>query len=356
MAAAAAATTTFLPPLPTPRPRLAATVRRPPPIFTGAANAVPLPEDEDSSDDDDGDAAAPRRSARKDRRRAVRIAWEKLVRWSRSWRRRNRSDVLETTRKVVVLGGGSFGTAMAAHVAAKKADLEVSMLLRDDLVCRSINNSHINCKYLPEHRLPENIVATTSAADALAGADFCFHAVPIQFSSSFLEGISTHVDPKLPFISLSKGLELNTLRTMSKIIPRALGNRRQPFIVLSGPSFAVELMSKLPTAMVVASKDKKLASSVEQLLASPNLRISTSSDVTGVEIAGALKNVLNRPCLHINSFQIVVYDPIMWYKSALLYGAIEHRKKSEAGFVPQMVTVSRQFLFCNSKTGCFEDV
>ncbi|CAN6180483.1 unnamed protein product [Urochloa humidicola] len=290
---AAAATTTFLPPIPTPRPRLTAAIRRPPPIFTGAADAVPPVEDEDSSDDDDGDAAVPRRrSARKDRRRAVRIAWEKLVRWSRSWRRRNRSDVLESTRKVVVLGGGSFGTAMAAHVAAKKADLEVSMLLRDDLVCRSINHSHINCKYLPEHRLPENIVATTSAADALAGADFCFHAVPVQFSSSFLESISTHVDPKLPFISLSKGLELNTLRTMSKIIPRALGNRRQPFIVLSGPSFAIELMNKLPTAMVVASKDKKLASSVQQLLASPNLRISTSSDVTGVEIAGALKNVL----------------------------------------------------------------
>ncbi|KAJ1288668.1 hypothetical protein BS78_02G105300 [Paspalum vaginatum] len=275
----------FFPPIPSPRPRLAAGVRRAPPIFTGAADAVPPPEDEDSSDDDDD---APRRSVRKDRRRAVRIAWEKLVRWSRSWRRRNHSDVLEATRKVVVLGGGSFGTAMAAHVAAKKADLEVAMLLRDDLVCRSINHS----KYLPDHRLPENIVATTSAADALAGADFCFHAVPVQFSSSFLESISTHVDPKLPFISLSKGLELNTLRTMSKIIPRALGNHRQPFVVLSGPSFAVELMNKLPTAMVVASKDKKLASSVQQLLASPNLRISTSSDVTGVEIAGALKNVL----------------------------------------------------------------
>ncbi|KAG0549506.1 hypothetical protein BDA96_01G262000 [Sorghum bicolor] len=102
-------------------------------------------QDEDSSDDDDDDAgAAPRRSGRKDRRHAVRIAWEKLVRWSRSWRRRNRSDVLESTRKVMVLGGGSFETAMAAHVAANKADLEVAMLLRDDLVCRSINNTHIN--------------------------------------------------------------------------------------------------------------------------------------------------------------------------------------------------------------------
>jgi glycerol-3-phosphate dehydrogenase (NAD+) len=102
-AGAVAGAANFLPPipLPTPRPRLAtATARRPLPIFTGAADAVPPPDDEDSSDDDGDAAAAPRRSARKDRRRAVRIAWEKLVRWSRSWRRRNRSDVLETTRKV----------------------------------------------------------------------------------------------------------------------------------------------------------------------------------------------------------------------------------------------------------------
>ncbi|KAM7267691.1 hypothetical protein ACFE04_009857 [Oxalis oulophora] len=111
----------------------------------------------------------------------------------------------------------------------------------------------------------------------------------MQFSSAFLEGIADYVDPRLPFISLSKGLELNSLRMMSQIIPQALKNPRQPFIALSGPSFAFELMNKLPT---VASKDKKLANSVQQLLGSSDLRISTSSDVTGVEIAGALQNVL----------------------------------------------------------------
>ncbi|XP_077214192.1 NAD-dependent glycerol-3-phosphate dehydrogenase family protein isoform X1 [Tasmannia lanceolata] len=231
-------------------------------------------------------------NVRKDRRRAVRIAWEKLVRWSRLWRSKAKTDVLQRTKKVVVLGGGSFGTAMAAQIAGNKAEMEVNMLVRDDHVCRSINKSHYNCKYFPKYKLPENIIATTDAKAALLGADFCLHAVPVQFSSSFLEDISQHVDPKMPFISLSKGLELNTLRTMSQIIPQALGNPGQPFITLSGPSFAVELMRKLPTAMVVASKDKNLASAAQQLIASQNLRISSSSDVTGVEIVGALKNVL----------------------------------------------------------------
>ncbi|KAK7301061.1 hypothetical protein RJT34_11917 [Clitoria ternatea] len=228
----------------------------------------------------------------RDRRRIVRVAWEKLVRWSRSWRSKSKTDVLERTRKVVVLGGGSFGTAMAAHVANRKAQLEVKMLVRDPQVCFSINERHRNCKYFPDHRLPENVVATMDAKGALLDADYCLHAVPVQFSASFLESVAEYVDPGLPFISLSKGLELNTLRMMAQIIPQALQNPRQPFVALSGPSFALELMNKLPTAMVVASKDKKLANKVQQLLASSHLRISTSSDVTGVEIAGALKNVL----------------------------------------------------------------
>ncbi|KAL3524066.1 hypothetical protein ACH5RR_016900 [Cinchona calisaya] len=228
----------------------------------------------------------------KDSRKVVRVAWEKLVRWSRSWRSKAKTDILERTKKVVVLGGGSFGTAMAAHVAERKAQLEVNMLVRDPQVCRSINDKHCNCKYFANHQLPENVIATTDAKAALLDADFCFHAVPVQFSSAFLEEVAASVDPGLPFISLSKGLELNTLRMMSQIIPKALKNPRQPFIVLSGPSFALELMNKLPTAMVVASKDKKMANAVQQLLASKTMRISTSSDVTGVEIAGALKNVL----------------------------------------------------------------
>ncbi|XP_021758239.1 glycerol-3-phosphate dehydrogenase [NAD(+)] 2, chloroplastic-like isoform X1 [Chenopodium quinoa] len=260
------------------------------------AEVVDSPPSDDSEQNPDEEtastAAAVAAEEKKDRRKAVKIAWEKLVRWSRSLRSKSKPDVLQRTKKVVVLGGGSFGTAMAAHVANRKAEMEVSMLVRDPHVCQSINQNHLNCKYFPNHKLPKNLIATTDAKSALQGADFCLHAVPVQFTAAFLESIVDYVDPGLPFISLSKGLELNTLRMMSQIIPQALKNPRQPFVALSGPSFALELMSKLPTALVVASRDKKLANQVQQLLASERLRINTSSDVTGVEIAGALKNVL----------------------------------------------------------------
>ncbi|CAN1151420.1 Glycerol-3-phosphate dehydrogenase [NAD(+)] 2, chloroplastic [Linum perenne] len=268
-------------------PRYPSKQRFLPPLSCSAAEETP-------SLDDDSAAGKPPLAVDRfiDRRKVVRIAWEKLLRWSRSWRSKNKADVLRRTKKVVVLGGGSFGTAMAAHVASRKSDLEVHVLLRDELLCQSINLHHCNRKYFPQHKLPVNVIATTDPKIALLGADYCFHAVPVQFSSLFLESIADCVDPGLPFISLSKGLELNTFRTMSQIIPKALKNPRQPFVALSGPSFALELMNKLPTAMVVASKDRKLANAAQQLLASSHLRISTSSDVTGVEIAGALKNVL----------------------------------------------------------------
>ncbi|XP_071710962.1 glycerol-3-phosphate dehydrogenase [NAD(+)] 2, chloroplastic-like [Rutidosis leptorrhynchoides] len=258
-------------------------------VCFAAINPPPPPPDQPSPDVNVSLEVA---STTRDRQKIVRVAWEKLVRWSRSWRSKVKTDVLERTNKVVVLGGGSFGTAMASHVASRKAQMEVNMLVRDHQICQSINEKHCNSKYFPDHKLPENVIATTDAKTALTGADFCLHAVPVQFSSSFLDGVAKYVEPGLPFISLSKGLELNTLRMMSQIIPQTLKNSRQPFVALSGPSFALELMNNLPTAMVVASKDKKLANAVQQLLASRNLRISTTSDVTGVEIAGALKNVL----------------------------------------------------------------
>ncbi|KAE8657561.1 Glycerol-3-phosphate dehydrogenase 2 [Hibiscus syriacus] len=230
-----------------------------------------------------------------DRRKVVRIAWQKLVRWSRSWRSRAKTDVLERTKKAVVLGGGSFGTVMAAHIANRKDQMEVSMLARDPAVCRSINDNSCNYKYFPDHKLPENVVATSDAKTALLKADYCLRAVPVQFSTSFLEGIAEYIDPGLPFISLSKGLELNTLRMMSQINPQALKNPRQPFIALSGSSFALELMNKLPTGNLLVYDKLYICNTFNQFIYLGLLYVVTSDnlrDVAGVEIAGALKNVL----------------------------------------------------------------
>ena len=226
-------------------------------------------------------------------REAVRQSWDKVMRWSRRVEEKNskKEDVLATTKKVAVMGGGSFGTAMATLLARNKPDLDVVILVRSEADAASINEDHKNAKYLPKYELPNNIRATTDPAHALPECDFIVHAVPVQSSKAFLAGVKKHISPDTPLLCLSKGLDRETCEMMSEVIPEGLG-RKQPLAVLSGPTFAVELMQGLPTAIVAASEDKNLAWRVQRLFASTHLRVNTSADVVGVEMSGALKNVL----------------------------------------------------------------
>lgn len=200
-------------------------------------------------------------------------------------------EVLDRTDKIVVFGGGSFGTAIAAALARKKPELNVTLLLRDPYVCQDINRTHRNTKYLQEFELPHNVRATTAAAEAITGAQYAVHAVPVQHTRAFLHSIRDLLPPDVPIISVSKGLELGTGLMMHDLIPSALG-RRQPTAFLSGPSFAKEVMAGRPTGLVAAAKDADLAREVQELLASNSMRVNLSTDVVGVEICGALKNVL----------------------------------------------------------------
>ena len=141
---------------------------------------------------------------------------------------------------MAVLGGGSFATAMGAALARKKADLDVVMLLRKSSVCDSINNDHENPQYLPGLPLPPNLRATTDVREAIVGAQYAVHAVPIQATTAFLTSIKDVLDPATPLLCVSKGIEQGTGYLPSEMIPAALG-RNQPAVFLSGPSFAREV-------------------------------------------------------------------------------------------------------------------
>ncbi|KAF8065430.1 GLY1 [Scenedesmus sp. PABB004] len=226
-------------------------------------------------------------------RSQIQESWDTLMRWSRTFRQRQANSLspIEAADKVVVFGGGSFGTAMGTSLALKKASLDVVLLLRDPYLCKDINTRHANTKYLPDFSLPPNVRATTDAAEAIAGASYAVHAVPVQHSRAFLGSIRDVLPKDVPIVCVSKGLEVGSGCMMSEVIPSALG-RRQPAVFLSGPSFAKEVMQGRPTGVVAACKELALAREIQELFASPNMRVNTSTDVTGVEICGALKNVL----------------------------------------------------------------
>lgn len=120
----------------------------------------------------------------------IRNSWTRLMRWSRSLRQREAAKANERRlEKVVVFGGGSFGTAMGVSLARQHPGLHVTLLLRDAYLCRDINELHCNTRYLPKWQLPDTVTATTSAAEAIAGAQYAIHAVPVQHTRAFLEGI-----------------------------------------------------------------------------------------------------------------------------------------------------------------------
>ena len=234
-----------------------------------------------------------RAGVRDEDRATIAQEWDKIMRWAHFVESTRASDesVLASSKKVAIMGGGSFGTAMATLLARNKGDLDVVILMRNAGDADALNAEHRNVKYLPKYELPTNIRATTEAGEALRGCDFIIHAVPVQQSRVFLSGVKDFIDPETPMLCLSKGLETSTCDMMSEIIPAGLG-RDQPLAVLSGPTFAVELMQGLPTTIVAASEDEQLAVSVQQLFGSSCLRVNTSTDVTGVELSGAMKNVL----------------------------------------------------------------
>ena len=192
-------------------------------------------------------------------------------------------------KRTAILGAGSWGTALAVHLA--RAGHGVRLWARDETLVRELWASRANARYLPGIRLADAIEPTASLDEALDGARFVVLAVP----SHGLRAVVRQAAPLLAtgsvLVSTAKGLETGSLERMSEVITdETVG--RCPIVVLSGPSFAMEVSRGLPTAVLAASHQESAAAAVQEHFRGPGLRLYLSGDVVGVEIGGALKNVI----------------------------------------------------------------
>jgi glycerol-3-phosphate dehydrogenase (NAD(P)+) len=190
-----------------------------------------------------------------------------------------------------VLGAGAWGTALAKTLADKGNPTLIWAISESDAT--NINEKHENVRYLPGHALPENLKSTTSLEKALEGAELVVMVVP----SHAVREVSHKVKPLLPknalICSASKGIENDSLMLMSQVLEDVFGHEIVPRLTyLSGPSFAKEVALGMPTAVVVAGRNDENTKTVQRAFASDKLRVYSSDDVIGVEIGGALKNVI----------------------------------------------------------------
>jgi glycerol-3-phosphate dehydrogenase (NAD(P)+) len=196
--------------------------------------------------------------------------------------------VIGATSPVTVLGAGSWGTALAIHLG--RQGTATRLWGRDPVLVQEIGERRENARYLPGISVPAGIDLMADPGRALAGAGIVVVAVPSHCVESVLGAVRTAIPPDAALLSATKGLEPVRGDRVSVLLRRLFP--RQPLAVLSGPSFAREVALALPAALVIASADDSLSRMLQQVLAGPTFRIYTNRDMIGVEISGALKNVI----------------------------------------------------------------
>jgi glycerol-3-phosphate dehydrogenase (NAD(P)+) len=194
-------------------------------------------------------------------------------------------------KRVAVIGAGNWGTALSLSLA--NLGYSVRLWAHEKEVLESILACRENGLFMPGIRLPESIVPTTDLAEALDRAEFLLTVMPSHVCRSLYERMLPHLHPEVIIVSATKGIETERLMRMSEVIHDVVSPHFNPRLtVLSGPSFAKEVALGDPTAVVVASRDRNAARCVQTTLSSRTLRLYTSDDVVGVEIGGAVKNVV----------------------------------------------------------------
>jgi len=191
-------------------------------------------------------------------------------------------------RSVAVLGDGGWGTGLAVLLGGYGHDVRLWSYFPD--YAEELRRRRENVRFLPGVTLPEEVQVTASPEKALGGVELVFFAIPSRYLRRSLRRVRRAVDPGLPVVSCTKGLEYRTLKRPSQIAVEVL--RATRVAVLSGPCHAEEVARGLPATVVVASRSRQLARTVQQVLSGPTFRVYTSRDVVGVEYAAAVKQIV----------------------------------------------------------------
>jgi glycerol-3-phosphate dehydrogenase (NAD(P)+) len=194
--------------------------------------------------------------------------------------------------EIAIIGGGAWGTGLAS-VLGRKGMHRVRLWVLEPDVCESITRDHVNERFLPGRRLPDSVSASNDLAGVLKGAQIVVSVMPSQHCRGLFEQMRPLLAPQIPVVSATKGLEEGSLLRMTQVIRDVL--KRQdtaPIAALSGPSFAQEVARGDPTAITVASENPELLRVIQQEFSDAAFRVYTNNDVVGVELGGALKNII----------------------------------------------------------------
>ena len=189
-------------------------------------------------------------------------------------------------KNVAIIGSGSWGVALATHLARNGNNVRLWSFNKDE---RDLINNEKKCKFLPDIKIEKNIICSTNFEKVIDGADFIMHVTPSKYTRETFKQYKQYVGNK-PVIICSKGFEKDTLKTLDEVLQDEMPNVRVG--VLTGPSHAEEVAISIPTVMVVASKDEEILKLIQDTFMSEEMRIYTSNDVKGVELGGALKNII----------------------------------------------------------------
>ncbi len=189
-------------------------------------------------------------------------------------------------KNIAIIGSGSWGVALGIHLVNLGNKVKIWSFEEEE---RDLINNEKKCKFLPEVNLPDGIYCSTDYKEVIDGTDFILHVTPSKFTRSIVRDYKKYVENR-PIVICSKGLEKESLKTLDEVILEEIPNAK--IAVLSGPSHAEEVSTGQHTLLVCASKDPKVLKTIQDTFMCDIMRVYTSNDVKGVEIGGALKNII----------------------------------------------------------------